>query len=95
MQGSSFVVTAATSMISTFVIGIHIYSSTNLISRIRRRYTYIIEILVQSSVLYSLSILALAIADFVDNGDLTLTGSSVFNAEAYTSAIALISTVCC
>lgn len=93
LQGSSLCVTAATSMIATFVIGAQIYFSTSLNIQARRRYKHIIEIIIQSSALYSIAILFPAISVFVHNANLGLPGSKTINFDAYTSAIASITTV--
>ena len=93
LKGTSFCVTAATSMIATSLIAAHIYASTSLNLQSRRRYMHIVEIMVQSSALYSLSTLGLAILDLINNANSNLVGSAILNAENYTSTVAVISTV--
>jgi len=60
--GITFLLTAITSVIASVVIGAQIYSSTAKNPAARRRYSTIIEIIMQSSALYSLTILCQAIA---------------------------------
>jgi len=93
LQGVNLVGTAATSMVATVLIGARIYSSTRLNLQARRRYTHIIEITIQSSVLYSFAIVGQAITYFIGNGNFTLE-SSIINADLYMNAIAAITTVC-
>jgi len=94
VQGTISCVTAATSIISTIVIGAHIYSSTKLLTQARRRYTHIIDIMIQSSALYSLSMLSQAILSFIDPGTI---GSGAQTALSmgiiYTTGTAIITTV--
>jgi len=93
VQGVRVCVTAATSIIATCILGARIYSSTSLNRQARRRYTHIIEIMMQSSLLYSLSMLALAIATLTDNGNLFSIRSIDLNAQVYTNALSVITTV--
>jgi len=92
--GTSYCVVAATSLISTSVIAAQIYSSTNVDPRARRRYMYIVEITTQSSALYTLSTISAAVTGLINNADFNAHGSSFFNAESYTNAIACFTTVC-
>ena len=94
VQGSGMCVTVATSVLATFVIGARIYSSTAMNHRARRRYKHIVEIIVQSSALYSLCILLAAVADLVDNESPSGLNSRSYGASAYTATISFISTVC-
>jgi len=94
LQGTSIFVTAATSILATFLIGAHIYQSTSMNSRARRRYTSIVDIITQSSALYSFSLLAQAILGLVTNSTFGFTGSTLLNANTYTYEIATMTTVC-
>jgi len=95
MQGSSLFITVATSVLATFVIGSQIYSVTSPNRHTRRRYEHIFEIIVQSSALYSLSILVQAVTNLSANEDSHLGGSAALNASVYASAITVITTVFC
>ena len=81
-------------MLATLVIGIQIYSSTRLDSGARKRYKYVIEIIIQSAGLYTLSIIALAITFLVGSGDFTLGSTAIINASNYAYTIAAITPVC-
>lgn len=95
-QGTNYCVTAATSTMAVFVIGVQIYSSTRLNHQARRRYRHIIEIMIQSSVLYNLSVLTQAILNLINPEDgHTLDIFMFSNVVLYTSAIMIITTVCC
>lgn len=61
--------------------------------RSRRRYTYIIEITIQSSALYTLALLVQAITGFTFNDSLKFPSSTVLNAALYTDVVAWIMTV--
>jgi len=94
VQGTNSYVAVATSVLATFVIGAQIYTSTTTNHQARRRYTHIIEIIIQSSALYSFSILITAITALVgDNSTFTASDSVIFNADTYASAIAAFTTV--
>ncbi|KAF4615088.1 hypothetical protein D9613_003287 [Agrocybe pediades] len=64
-------VAVATSLSATFIICQHIYSNTSQDRRSRQRYKHIVDILVQSSVLYTTSVLLGAICGFLDRGKVT------------------------
>jgi len=93
-QGINLVITAITSITATSVIGAHIYSSTSLNPGARKRYKHIVEIIVQSSALYSLTLLASAILAFINDAHSALFMPHFTTAELYTSSITLITTVC-
>ncbi|KAF9554616.1 hypothetical protein CPC08DRAFT_821600 [Agrocybe pediades] len=80
--GTLFAFVAATSLSATFVICYHIYVKTSLDRRSRRRYQHILDILVQSSSVYSVSVLVIAIFGFIFTGEvqssLTLVAVSDF-----------------
>lgn len=67
MYGTLFSVTAATSILATLIIAYQIYSLTVDFSR-HKRYWYIVEIMVQSVVIYSVLMLAQAICLFLNPG---------------------------
>jgi len=94
LQGSSYCVIAATSMTATLIISAHIYSSTRLNVGAQRRYRHIAEIMIQSAVLYSLSMIAQAVSIFIKNANINMLSSSILNANTYTSVMAVITTVC-
>ena len=85
--GTSMCVTVATSMLATFVIGAQIHASTDTNRKARRRYKHIIEIIIQSSALYSVSLLLNAITALCSPASLTASNSVIFNAGVYTAAI--------
>jgi len=96
LLGITLLVTAVTSVTATFVIGIEIYTSTILNRRARKRYTHIIEIVAQSSALYSLAILFQAIESLSLYGyrDRNSPGIPVLvNLEYYTAGIMTFTTV--
>ena len=94
IQGTSFCITAITSLSATAVISGLIYSSTSLNRRARQRYTHIIEIMIQSSALYSLALLVQAVTALINDGSVDAIGSKQYNANFYSSTVALITTVC-
>jgi len=94
LQGATFLLTAVISITASLVIGAQIYSLTTENHRARRQYTHIIEIIIQSSALYSLALVCLAIETLIkavgrDDGQIVL-----LNAEIYIEAIAMFTTVC-
>jgi len=94
LEGSSLCVTAATSMTATLVIGAHIYSSTSFNQHARKRHSHIVEIMIQSSALYSLTILSEAITIIINNADVNLfDGAADLNAQFYIEAIMTVTTV--
>ena len=62
-------------------------------NRARRRYRHIIEITIQSSALYTLSMLGNAVTILITNGSVNLDGSAVINAGVYLDALTIITTV--
>ena len=94
VQGTTLCVTVATSVVATLVIGVRIYTSTARNHQARERYKHIVEIIVQSSALYSISLLISAVNTLCDNsGDLTASQSVAFNADSYAYGIAAVATV--
>jgi len=87
-------VTAATSVTSTLIIGTQIYFATISNTQAQRRYEYIIRIIIHSSALYSISLLAQATIGFLNNGNLQLVGSGMIIAEDYITVALTIMTVC-
>jgi len=95
LLGITLLITAVTSVAATFVIGMEIYTSTILNLRTRKRYTHIIEIVAQSSAIYSLAILFQAIESLCLYGYRNQ-GSSISvlsNLEYYTAGIMTFTTV--
>ncbi|KAF4610338.1 hypothetical protein D9613_010637 [Agrocybe pediades] len=92
LQGSTFLVTAMTSMMATFVIGAQIYVSTRQNLRARKRYAHIVEIMIQSAALYSLTILGQAIIALTTSGNLATLTSAILNGEFYTSGLMVFTT---
>jgi len=76
IQGSSSCVTAAASVLATLMIGHEIYSSTKLNNRARRRYSHIVEIMVQSAVIYTIASILGAITSLLDPGSVNGTNSA-------------------
>jgi len=94
LQGTISFVTAATSIISTIIIGAHIYASTRFHPQARKRYTHIIDIMIHSSAIYSLSMLSQAILSFIDPGIVDSSAQTALTmAFIYTYGISLITTV--
>ena len=94
VQGTTSCVTVATSILATFIIGAQIYASTTMNRQARKRYKHIIEIIIQSSALYSFSILIGAVTALIgDNATITTSDSVIFNADIYAAAIGGFTTV--
>jgi len=91
--GTSLCVTVTTSVLATFVIGAQIYVSTNKNHKVRRRYKHIIEIIIQSSALYSVSLLLYAIIVLCLSTNLTVSNSVIIDAHLYAGAISGFITV--
>ena len=92
IQGVNFCTTAATSVVATFIIAAIIHRS-NINNGARRRYRHIIEITIQSSALYTLTIVGTAVTTLLDDVNLNVNESSIFNAGLYLSALTCIATV--
>jgi len=94
LQGISLCVTVATSMLTTFTIGAHIYASTFRNRQAWGRYKHLVEIIIQSSALYSVSFLVTAIIDLIGtNGISSASPTILLNANCYTSAISSFTAV--
>jgi len=65
INGSLAVVIAATSLIATSIIAYRIDSATAYDVKAKHRYKHIVEMLLQSSVIYSVTMIVVAIVDFV------------------------------
>ena len=94
MQGIYYCVTASTNSVATLMIGHQIYSSTRQDKRARRRYRHIIEITIQSSAIYSVTMLASAITSIL--GGLNLPRQErdgLFIVSNYLEFITLFATV--
>ncbi|KAF9555562.1 hypothetical protein CPC08DRAFT_125367 [Agrocybe pediades] len=93
ISGVLEIVTVVTSLSTTFIICRHIYtySSTSQDRHSRRRYRYIIDILVQSSALYTTSVLLGAISGFLDKGNVA-TSMKALILENYADTVAQIMT---
>ena len=81
---------ATTSLASTFIICQHIYLNTTRISI--HRYKHIIDILLQSCILYTTSLIAMAICSFLDTGYVKSSVMIVVFAD-YFGSLAMIMTV--
>jgi len=95
VSGTLNSVTAVTSLLSTIIIALRIHYSTthDVVINSRQRYRYIIEILVQSSVLYSLCVLAVAILDFIIDSA-SSSSSVLYTANSFINGLTIIVTVC-
>jgi len=91
LQGCSLCMTTVTSMVTTLLIGAQVYSSTSLNPRARRRYKPIIEIMLQSSALYSLAILTQAIVTLMSPGSFD---KMIIVTGDYTQVMVNITMVC-
>jgi len=93
LLGATFLFTAVISITASLVIGAQIYYLTAENPRARRRYTHIIEIIIQSSALYSLAIVCQAIETLINavssNEEIVL-----LDAEIYIGTITMFTTVC-
>jgi len=97
LQGIALCVTVLTSVSATFVIGAQIYASTAVNHQARRRYKHVIEIIIQSSALYSISLLITAIISLINtNAKIAALQSVLLNLDAgvYANAISSFTTVC-
>lgn len=96
LTGTLFASVVATSITATFVICHHIYKSTTLNVRARRRYKHIVDILVQSSVMYTISVILVTICNFLDTGNV-LSSVDAIVLEEYAQSISVVMTVsvCC
>jgi len=92
IDGTLSGVSAATSILATFMIARVIYSSTSHNPRARKRYQHIIEITVQSSLIYSVTIFGLCICGFINTGD-QYVNWNVLKAEEYLAGITAVVTV--
>ncbi|KAF9554109.1 hypothetical protein CPC08DRAFT_713170 [Agrocybe pediades] len=70
LAAASLTSVAATSLVSTFLICQQIWRHTTLRARSRKHYRNIINILIQSSALYTVITLFLAILNFTNTGDI-------------------------
>ncbi|KAF9542584.1 hypothetical protein CPC08DRAFT_439190 [Agrocybe pediades] len=88
---ASLFVTAATSILATFIIAYRIYASTARCKGSWKRYRYIVEIIVQSSAMYSVTALCFAIVASIDNAKLLQQqGTVLWNAAQYILAFTYI-----
>jgi len=94
VSGTFNSVTAVTSLLSTIIIALRIHYSTthDVVINSRQRYRYIIEILVQSSVLYSLCVLAVAILDFIVDSA-SSSSSVLYTANSFINGLTIVVTV--
>jgi len=70
ISGATNSAVVATSITATFIICRHIYATTSHDRRTRRRYKHIVDILIQSSILYTTAVLADIVLQFVNTGTL-------------------------
>ncbi|KAF4620077.1 hypothetical protein D9613_005221 [Agrocybe pediades] len=85
LDGASFISVAATSLVATFMICYQIYSRTTPGSGARRLYRHIVDALVQSSCVYTVTVILLAIVDFLVNSPNFRVNADIL--EAYSSAL--------
>jgi len=94
VEVGSLCASALTNMTATVLIGAQIRYSTRSNHQARRRYQHIIGIIVQSSALYSVSMLAQAIIGLFFTGNLAVTGTALLNSGVYTTGISCFVAVC-
>jgi len=92
IEGTSLCMTVLTSVLATFVIGAQIYLSTAMNHQARKRYKHLMEIIIQSSALYSLSTLLSAIIT-LSVANSSVTKPVLIEAGQYTTTISSFSTV--
>ncbi|KAF9553199.1 hypothetical protein CPC08DRAFT_767724 [Agrocybe pediades] len=68
LSATTFVAVAATSLVSTAVICLQIWRRTTLVSRSRKRYRTIINALIESSALYTVTVIFSAVLAFNNTG---------------------------
>ncbi|KAF4609879.1 hypothetical protein D9613_010197 [Agrocybe pediades] len=73
LKAATLVTVAATSLVSTVLICLRIWRHTALSSRSRKHYQTITVVLIESSTLYTVAVLLLAIADFTTTGNIETT----------------------
>ncbi|KAF4612530.1 hypothetical protein D9613_012752 [Agrocybe pediades] len=78
LSAATFVAVAATSVLSTGAICLQIWRQTTLSSRSRKHYRIIINALIESSALYTVTVLLLAILDFNLTGNIGKSSYKVF-----------------
>ena len=84
---------AATTAIATVAIGARIHFSTDLDLRARRRYSHIIEIIIQSSTPYSIAVLLEAIINFLSISNSLRNEIGLANGSLYVAGFMIFITV--
>ncbi|KAF9569065.1 hypothetical protein CPC08DRAFT_813227 [Agrocybe pediades] len=87
LDGASFISVAATSLVATFMICYQIYSRTTPGSGARRLYRHIVDALVQSSCVYTVTVILLAIVDFLVNSPNFRVNADILEALALLSLV--------
>ncbi|KAF4621080.1 hypothetical protein D9613_000389 [Agrocybe pediades] len=93
LDASLAFVTASTSLLTTYTIARQIYIATAQNQRSRKRYSQIIEIVVHSSVFYSLALLAMAICNLFLYSHDKYTSARAGVLIRYLSVLAIVATV--
>ncbi|KAF9548003.1 hypothetical protein CPC08DRAFT_715698 [Agrocybe pediades] len=70
LNGAAFISVAATSLVSTLMICRQIWRHTSTITRSRKHYRTIIDILIQSSALLTVTVILSAILNFINTGNI-------------------------
>jgi len=94
ITGALYVSMAATSITATFIISRCIYLQTTRVSskHSRKRYKSIVDILIQSSALYTSSLIVGTVANFLNSGS-TLASITPIILGNYSDALVLVFTV--
>jgi len=93
ISGAMLSTVAATSLVSTVMICLHIYSSTTHDRRSRKRYKHIIDAMVQSSAVYTTVAIATMIVVLLNTGAAE-TSIAVIALVDWMSALMMITRVC-
>ena len=96
IQASAGLVTALTSVLASGIIVYRIYSSTSINQTARKRYRHIIDIMIQSSAVYTLSNIAQSTCNFINTANITLLPIQAANLTAasnYVTAVTIFTTM--
>ncbi|KAF9551550.1 hypothetical protein CPC08DRAFT_823169 [Agrocybe pediades] len=91
LSGATLISTVATSASATFLICFQIWRLTPKGSRARRRYSYIIDALVQSSAMYTAAVIFQAVMSFLITGE-TMSSLKFDNVDDYAISLAITAT---
>ncbi|KAF9547040.1 hypothetical protein CPC08DRAFT_769529 [Agrocybe pediades] len=88
LAGAMYISAAVTSLMATFMICHQIYTHTSHYTRSRKRFRHVIDILVQSSGIYTAVVIMQAVLDYLNSGSLGPSMIPAIVAENYIDALA-------